>query len=100
PAIPTPLVQSPGTAGLLALLIPTGLIATLLAGRLGPAVAATHAPRAGQPDREGRDDWRAFGILSGAIIARSIVFYGLNTFLALFFMSRWHQTAAEASWAS
>ncbi|HZW34475.1 MAG TPA: MFS transporter, partial [Isosphaeraceae bacterium] len=29
----------------------------------------------------------------------SIVFYGLNTFLALYFMSRWHESAAQASWA-
>ena len=100
PAITKALVQSLGTAGLLALLIPTGIITTLLAGRLGPAVAAAHAHRTGQPAHEGRDDWRAFGILSGAVIARSIVFYGLNTFLALYFMSRWHQTAAAASWAA
>jgi FSR family fosmidomycin resistance protein-like MFS transporter len=100
PAITKALVQSSGTAGLLVLLIPTGIITALLAGRLGPAVAAAQARRAGQPAHEGRDDWRAFGILSGAVIARSIVFYGLNTFLALYFMSRWHQTAAAASWAA
>ena len=100
PAITKALVQSSGTAGLLALLIPTGIIATLLAGRLGPAVAPARAGRGGQPAHEGPDDWRAFAILSGAVIARSIVFYGLNTFLALYFMSRWHQTAAAASWAA
>jgi MFS transporter, FSR family, fosmidomycin resistance protein len=85
---------------LLALLIPTAIITALLAGRLGPAPAPTHAGKDGKPTLDGRDDWRAFGILSGATISRSIVFYGLNTFLALYFMSRWHQTAAEGSWAS
>jgi FSR family fosmidomycin resistance protein-like MFS transporter len=36
-------------------------------------------------------------VLSGATICRSIVFYGLNTFLALYFMSRWNQSAAQAN---
>jgi FSR family fosmidomycin resistance protein-like MFS transporter len=35
--------------------------------------------------------------LSGATICRSIVFFGLNTFLALYFMGRWNQTAAEGN---
>ena len=100
PAITLALVESGGTPGLLALLIPTGIIAALLAGRLGPAAAAAHAGTAGKPTPDGRDDWRAFGILSGVTISRSIVFYGVNTFLALYFMSRWHQTAAQASRAS
>jgi FSR family fosmidomycin resistance protein-like MFS transporter len=52
---------------------------------------------AGEQAVTGRDDWRAFGILSGATICRSIVFYGLNTFLALYFMKRWGQTPAEGS---
>ncbi len=99
PAITKALAGSSGTAGLLALLIPTGIIASLLAGRLRPAFPVAHAGGAGHPAHEGRDDWRAFGILSGAVIARSIVFYGLNTFLALYFMSRWHESAAQASWA-
>jgi FSR family fosmidomycin resistance protein-like MFS transporter len=100
PAVTLALVVPLGTAGLLALLIPTGIIAALLAGRFGPAPAAVHAAKAGGPSSEGRDDWRAFWILSGATVSRSIVFYGINTFLALYFMSRWHQTAAEASRAT
>jgi FSR family fosmidomycin resistance protein-like MFS transporter len=38
--------------------------------------------------------------LSIATICRSIVFYGFNTFLSLYFMSRWNESAAEASRAS
>ncbi len=55
--------------------------------------------RTGGPTLDGRDDWRAFGILSGATICRSIVFYGLNTFLALYFIGRWHLTAAQGNTA-
>jgi FSR family fosmidomycin resistance protein-like MFS transporter len=54
---------------------------------------------AGGPNLSGDDDWRGFGILSGATVCRSIVFYGLNTFLALYFMTRWRQTAAEGNHA-
>ncbi len=100
PAVTLALVVPLGTAGLLVLLIPTGIIAALLAGSFGSATAAHHGARAGGPTLEGRDDWRAFWILSGATIARSIVFYGINTFLALYFMSRWQQSAAQASRAS
>jgi MFS transporter, FSR family, fosmidomycin resistance protein len=83
PAVTLALIVPLGTAGLLALLIPTGIIAALLAGRFGHAPAAVHAAKAGGPSFEGRDDWRAFWILSGATVSRSIVFYGINTFLAL-----------------
>ncbi|WP_197680093.1 MFS transporter [Microlunatus soli] len=32
----------------------------------------------------GRDDWRSFLILSGAVLCRSVCFFGVNTFLALY----------------
>jgi FSR family fosmidomycin resistance protein-like MFS transporter len=97
PAITLALVTSLGTGGLLSLLIPTAMIAALVAGRLGPAAPPAHAAEAGGPAHEGRDDWRGFWTLSGATVSRSIVFYGINTFLALYFMGRWHLSAAEAS---
>jgi MFS transporter, FSR family, fosmidomycin resistance protein len=100
PAVTLARVVPLGTAGLLALLIPTGIIAALLAGSVSPAPAAGRTTKAGGTSFKGRDDWRAFWLLSGATISRSIVFYGINTFLALYFMSRWHQQAAEASRAT
>jgi FSR family fosmidomycin resistance protein-like MFS transporter len=109
PAITLALVQLRGTSGLLVLLYPTAIIAGLFVGRLGLAglffgrIGLLPGPghvAGGKPSPHGRDDWRAFGILSGATVLRSVVFYGLNTFLALYFMGRWHQTAAEASRAS
>ena len=100
PAITLVLVQARGTSGLLMLLYPTALIAGLFFSRLGLSTAAAHHKAGGPSSHHGRDDWRAFGILSGATVSRSIVFYGLNTFLALYFMGRWQQTAAEASRAS
>ena len=99
PAITMALVVPGARRGCCAPLIPTALIAAL-----SSAGSASRPPRPTQArggrSPHGRDDWRAFGILSGATVSRSIVFYGLNTFLALYFMGRWQQTAAEASRAS
>ena len=99
PALTTAVVVSWGTAGLLALLAPAAIIAVLLGYSFGRASLPSHLHSNGGPTLEGRDDWRAFGILSGATICRSIVFYGLNTFLALYFIGRWHLTAAEGNTA-
>jgi MFS transporter, FSR family, fosmidomycin resistance protein len=97
PALTTAVVVNWGISGLLALLAPAAIIAALLARKLGEAPASSHLQKKGGLHWEREDDWRGFGILSGATICRSIVFYGLNTFLALYFMTRWHQTAAQGN---
>jgi len=97
PALTTVVAVTWGTPGLLALLAPTCLIAGLIARSIGPALAPTQSGHGAGPALAGRDDWRAFGILSGATVCRSIVFYGLNTFLALYFMNRWGLGAAQGS---
>ena len=100
PAVTLALVVPLGTAGLLVLLIPTVFIAALLGGGLRTSSQPPHSSRVGGEVARASDDWRSFWILSGVTIARSIVFYGINTFLALYFMSRWHQPAAQASRAT
>jgi len=97
PALTTAVVVSWGISGLLALLAPAALIAALLARTIGHASASSPYHKKGVLQLEGQDDWRGFGILSGATICRSIVFYGLNTFLALYFMTRWNQSAAQGN---
>jgi FSR family fosmidomycin resistance protein-like MFS transporter len=97
PALTTAVVVSWGISGLLGLLAPAAIIAAFLARAIGPAPASPQLLTKGGRHVEGCDDWRAFGILSGATICRSIVFYGLNTFLALYFMTRWNQNAPQAN---
>jgi MFS transporter, FSR family, fosmidomycin resistance protein len=97
PALTTAVYLSWGTLGLLALLAPAGIIAALLGLAFSSAAAPAQLQHAGAPSVGGQDDWRAFGILSGATICRSIVFYGLNTFLALYFINRWHLSAGEGN---
>ncbi len=97
PILTTTLVIAWGIKGVLILLLPTSLVALLLAqpGTESPRSPASRGPA--QSANTGRDNWRGFAILSGATICRSIVFFGLNTFLALYFMSRWGQSAAAGN---
>jgi FSR family fosmidomycin resistance protein-like MFS transporter len=97
PALTTAVVVSWGTVGLLALLVPTAIVAGLIACLIGPSPALHHPGHGGGLAYSERDDWQAFGILSGATVCRSIVFYGLNTFLALYFMNRWGGNAAQGN---
>jgi FSR family fosmidomycin resistance protein-like MFS transporter len=97
PILTTALVVGWGIKGVLILLLPTGLVAILLARFTGGASRAPVSHRPRQAANNMRDNWSGFATLSGATICRSIVFFGLNTFLALYFMSRWGQTAAEGN---
>jgi FSR family fosmidomycin resistance protein-like MFS transporter len=97
PAFTTAAAVTWGTTGLLALLAPTVIIASLIARSVGRGSAPFQFAGGEGPTLSGEDDWKAFGILSGAMVCRSIVFYGLNTFLALYFMARWQQDAGEGN---
>ena len=75
PAVTLALVAAPGHLGPAgAALIPTAIIAGLLPGRFGlgcrrpAAPLAADATAGGEPSSNGHDDWRAFGILSGATV--------------------------------
>jgi FSR family fosmidomycin resistance protein-like MFS transporter len=96
PVVTTAVAVSWGMRGLVGLIAPTGFVAFLIARSMSAADKPSHSS-GGAPSFAGDDDWRGFGILSGATVCRSIVFYGLNTFLALYFMTRWGQTAAEGN---
>ncbi len=97
PMLTTALVVGWGIQGVLILLLPTGFVAMLLAQLTTGTARAPVSHRPGQVPNSRRDNWRGFVTLSGATICRSIVFFGLNTFLALYFMSRWGQSAAEGN---
>jgi FSR family fosmidomycin resistance protein-like MFS transporter len=96
PVITTAVAVTWGMKGLSALVVPTAVVAILIGWSMGRAGKRSHGSGSG-PSFTGEDDWRGFGILAGATVCRSIVFYGLNTFLALYFMNRWSQTAAEGN---
>jgi FSR family fosmidomycin resistance protein-like MFS transporter len=97
PVITIAVIEAWGIRGLLAFLLPTGIIAALVAVSLVRETEPSHSHHARNPIVSGDDDWRAFGILSCATVCRSIVFYGLNTLLALYFMTRWDQSLEEGN---
>lgn len=49
---------------------------------------------------QGADNWTGFWILSVAVIARSIVFFGINTFLALHWRQHWNVELTGGTFAA
>lgn len=75
----SPLLVVPALAG-------AALCAAALRTVHGPGTAATTASAAAR--RAGKDNWRAFLTMSGAIVCRSIVFVGLSAFISLYARQR------------
>ncbi|WP_406206106.1 MFS transporter [Streptomyces decoyicus] len=75
----SPLLVVPALAG-------AALCAAALRTVNGTTTAATTASAAAR--RAGKDDWRAFLTMSGAIVCRSIVFVGLSAFISLYARQR------------
>jgi FSR family fosmidomycin resistance protein-like MFS transporter len=98
PLVTTALVAGIGRIGTLLVLLPTGLLAMLLAGQFSASAAAcpSTVEREAQSSRM-RDDWAGFIVLSFVTICRSIVFAGFNTFLALYWMSHWGSTPSAGA---
>lgn len=61
-----------------------------------PASAAEDAkPLPQSSEEKPRDNWSGFWRLCGVIFGRSIIYAGFNTFLALYWISRFHQSNAK-----
>lgn len=73
------------------------------AGKTPQADAAPVAPVAGGADKDseilGRNNWREFSKLTVAIVARSILFVGFNTFIPLYWVSAFGQSKAAGALA-
>jgi FSR family fosmidomycin resistance protein-like MFS transporter len=99
PALATPLQLTFGLRGTIFLVLPALAMALVLlrAGR-GAASTSHAAPRedasAGEPDR-----WWPFLRLSAPVICRAIVFYGLNTFIPLYWIQSYGASKAAGATA-
>jgi FSR family fosmidomycin resistance protein-like MFS transporter len=97
PALATPLQIAFGLKGTVFLIIPVLVMAVVLL--LGHSAAAGGRPAAarlhGAP--EDSDRWAPFARLSGAVVCRAIVFYGLNTFIPLYWITRFARSKSEAA---
>jgi MFS transporter, FSR family, fosmidomycin resistance protein len=91
-----------GLKGSISLVVPTAIVAGLVMYSL-PSISGTvrtgGTTRHPQKAKEGQDAWLPFAFLSAALLCRSIIFYGLNTFLPLFWINVFHQSKAAAGTA-
>lgn len=92
--VTTPVLLLAGLRGTVLLLGPALLMAALLFARLGPVLdgPGRRGPRPVLP--QGEDDWRSFLRLTAVVVLRSIVFFGLTSFLALYFIRHLRVSAA------
>ncbi len=88
-----------GLRGTLFLILPI-MLALLLVVPTGRYLARheqeARARTALHTDHDRKDEWGAFSRLTGAIMIRSIIFYGLNTFLPLYWLNVLHQSPAAS----
>lgn len=102
PALVTPLVAFLGLEGALFLVLPTGLVALLLVREL-PRLESFRpvARRAGAPGARAaggaRDDWPSFRRLGVVIVARTFAYFGLLTFVPLYYVGVLDTSNAEGN---
>jgi MFS transporter, FSR family, fosmidomycin resistance protein len=66
--------------------------------RLSAGYERKSVSRSPQVKSEGEDQWAGFTCLSLALLVRSVIFYGLHTFLPLFWINVLHQSKATGGW--
>ena len=84
-----------GLKGSLFLMVPTAFVAGLVIYTLPSltGVAQAEGPNATKRSAPGgKDAWGPFSLLSATLLTRSVIFYGLSTFLPLFWIDVLHQS--------
>lgn len=91
-----------GLHGTLLLMIPGVLMAAGLASqlpRLESYVVKENKSRSTSASATFGDAWEPFTYLTSAVVCRSIIFFGLNTFIPLYWIAVLHQSKAAGSTA-
>ncbi len=95
PLIAMAILLSQGLKGTVYLVAPTVIVAAVVAVKL-PGLSEGYVPREDRRDtRVGTgctDMWPAFSFLAAALLCRSVIFYGLNTFLPLYWINALNQS--------
>jgi FSR family fosmidomycin resistance protein-like MFS transporter len=90
-----------GLKGTLCLIVPPAAVAAAviaaLPGMTKGYASAGCAELGGCADGGSADRWPAFLCLSGALLSRSVVFYGINTFLPLYWIYGLGQSRTQAA---
>lgn len=87
-----------GLKGTLSVLFPVGLVAVLVLLYL-PTPSPTTKQSAGHDTKDNGDNWRAFSFLALCVTARSVLFFGLLTFVPLYWVSILGQTKVAGGMA-
>jgi FSR family fosmidomycin resistance protein-like MFS transporter len=91
PVLVTPLMLAFGLHGTAFVLIPTGLMAAVLVVELPRLVGFRTDVVAGRVQRgDHKEAWGPFAVLAGVIALRSFVYFGLVTFIPLYYVSVLH----------
>ena len=92
-----------GLRGSVSLLVPTALVAGLVIFSLARGPSLDQPKNVSRPSIQAADteptQWVAFAFLSAALLSRSVIFHGLNTFLPLFWVDVLHQSKAAGGTA-
>jgi FSR family fosmidomycin resistance protein-like MFS transporter len=96
PLLATPVLLVTGVRGTVLLILPVLVVAAVLVTRLGPVLDGRVGQHRTSTLPVGADDWPAFARLTAVVVARSVLFFGLSTFLALHFIRDLNASAAQA----
>ena len=101
PMVVTSLILSFGLGGVSLLFLPAAAIAAVLMSRL----PALHEAQSGirsekiQGGARKKDHWGGFALLCTLLFSRAFIFYGMNTFIPLYWIHVFHQEEATANMA-
>ncbi|MEV4096653.1 MFS transporter [Streptosporangium saharense] len=91
-----PVLGGTGLAGTPLLALPALVLAVVALPLLRSRPVSVEAVL---PPVTGRDDWRAFGWLTAVVVVRSVIAYGIHSFLALLLISRFQVSDVAATLA-
>jgi FSR family fosmidomycin resistance protein-like MFS transporter len=97
PVVVTPVLLAYGVAGTPLLALPALAMAALLLalGRRARARPRPAVAGGGTPRRD--DDWRSFGWLTGLVVIRSVLYFGVSSLVALYVIDRFGVPASAGS---
>jgi MFS transporter, FSR family, fosmidomycin resistance protein len=102
PLMITPVLIAMGTSGAVVLALPVllmGAVVTSRLPRLAAAIDPMSRPAASRISHATHEQWTDFIRLTIVVVLRSIVFFGLNTFIPLYWIGILHGSKAGAGFA-
>ena len=86
PVLATAVQLALGLRGTVVLVLPALLMSGVIALAFRRAARAPERPPRPQAAGSEKDRWGAFGRLTGPVLCRAVIFYGLNTFIPLYWI--------------